>query len=351
MIFKRISILLTVAFALGQSPAGEPVRAGIDVPEPKLIRKVGIDCPNAWSISSVFPVSGPAVLNILIDEQGVVADVTTQAYQWPEFLQPAISAVKQWHFLPTYLNGRAVPVAATAVILFLYDYIYLPSFSLEARGIRPITNGTSCRFPVTMNHEGDLKEMPDPEDKPVFEKRLSDGTLQKITHKETCAGQKRKEYWLIPTSDAPFSSIERRLQLQEPLTKYTLQIPQYRFPDSGYIAYEHPGLKRLYYTTLLVSSGSQLIQLAGVDPTVKPPKLKIDFSHLVESLKDDSGYKNGAIHFFTVFVDDKGIILGVAKQYANETVLSALSNATVLAPGTRNGKPVPTAVIVAIPVK
>lgn len=321
---KWIPIILACTFVLAQLPAQEPLRAGIDVPEPKLIKKVKIDYTEADMIARKM---GRVVLKILIDEQGAVADIK-DIISFEAFQNTVKTTVKKWRFSQTFVNGKAVPVTATVVFDFS---LFSTPFSIDlGKWMLCLSPIDACSFPVKMNRAGKLKEEP------------------KEALYRVCAQPAKK---LIPESDVPFLLLERRMKQQDPQVFYDLWTPRYRFPNYGSLEYTRPGLKRLYYSTLLTSNGSQLVQLAGVDPDVKSPQFDIDFNRLAESLKD-SRYKNGSIHFFTLFVDEAGSILGVeSSNTKNEAVVKTLSNATVTASGTRNGKPVPTAVIVAITVE
>jgi hypothetical protein len=343
-----ISIILAFALVPAKSPAQEKTfRAGIDVPEPKIVKKVEIDYPDLtkhW-----FFGNHPVVLDILINERGLVTDIKERSYD-ASVLETVNAAVKQWLFTPTIVNGRAVPVTATLVVLFSLGYTPYP-IDLGTSGIYVKSPpGNMCVFPAILTHDGKLKELQDVPS--ITMQDAVSGEVKNVSLKEYCSKQPATNYSVIAESDTPFSIIESKLQSPEPHTIYVLASSRYSFP-MYYPTIEHskPGVVRLYYSTLLTRNGSELIQLAGIDPDVKPPKFDIDFSHLSEFLKD-SRYKAGAVYFFTVFVDEKGKILGFGySERKNEAVLTALSHATVITPGTRNGMPVPTAVIVAIPVK
>lgn len=104
MKFKWITIVIAFAFVLAHSPAREPFRAGIDVPEPKLIKKVEIDYPDI--VGNSFTGNGPVVLDILVNEQGFVTNVTERMYD-AQVLDTAKATVKQWRFSSTYVDGKA----------------------------------------------------------------------------------------------------------------------------------------------------------------------------------------------------------------------------------------------------
>jgi hypothetical protein len=313
-----ILIFLAFAFMRAQSQAQEPVRAGIDVPEPKLIKKGEIDYPAQTWLGNA---AGAVVLSLLIDEHGSVIKATLW-HSDADFIAAAESVVKEWQFTPTFINGRAVQVLATVIILYAQRQTSL-IVDLEPRTLilSPVMIGYFCDIPAKMDRFGNLKKEP---------------------NKSQC-----KSFYLIPNNDVPFSQIEKLMKRRSKI--YILHSPRYRFPDWE-IENAQSGIKRLYYSALISSSESQIIQLACIDPDVEAPKLDIDFARLAESLKD-SNYPNGAIYFFTIYVDERGNILCLECPRRDEAAKNLLSEARVLSPGTRNGKPVPTAVVVAIPVK
>ena len=77
---KIIVILCAFTLAITQLPAGETLWVGVDVPEPKLIHKVQIAYPPP-DVVFVYPYVGPAVLDIIISEQGAVTEVAGRYFE------------------------------------------------------------------------------------------------------------------------------------------------------------------------------------------------------------------------------------------------------------------------------
>lgn len=88
---------------------------GGSVQEAKLIRKVEPEYPE---LAKRARVQGVVILQVLVDEQGNVADVKIIRGH-PLLNQAAVEAVKQWKYSPTLLNGEPVPVVATVTVNFV----------------------------------------------------------------------------------------------------------------------------------------------------------------------------------------------------------------------------------------
>jgi len=289
--------------------AGEPLRVGIDIPEPKLIKKVDISYP--------ILVEGPVVLEILINETGEVSKIKPKLYD-PAILEAATSAVREWRFSPTYRDHKAVSIEATVVVVFTMNSNPL----VVDLGKEAISGGAvSGWIPtvVRMDCTGKLKP---------FDERVS------LPNPSVYHG-----LWVIPDPDVPFSVLEEAIKTRIPMGMNRLETPKYRF-----------SIERLYYSVLLVSSGSNLIQRPGGDPDVHPPKFDVDLTRLANSMR--SQYPKGAVLFYTIFVDEKGAIQGIETSNApKQEIVDAFSRVQAIKAGDRNGIPVPTAVLLAIPVQ
>ena len=109
-----------VGGAVGAAPPppppapGQPVRVGGNVRAPMQTRKVSPVYP---PIAQSARVQGVVILEVLIDEQGRVADARVLR-SIPLLDQAAIDAVRQWEYTPTLLNGAPVPVIMTVTVQF-----------------------------------------------------------------------------------------------------------------------------------------------------------------------------------------------------------------------------------------
>jgi TonB family protein len=81
----------------------------------KLIREVTPVYPVAAIMQRI---SGLVILNITIDENGDVGEIQVAGEAHPLLVDSAITAVKQWKYSPTVLDGNPIPVTATVTVNF-----------------------------------------------------------------------------------------------------------------------------------------------------------------------------------------------------------------------------------------
>lgn len=91
-----------------------PVRVGGVIQAPAKLVHVAPIYP---SIALAARKEGLVILEAVIDEDGSVREVRSLRPE-PLFEEAAITAVRQWRFSPTRLNGDAVPVVMTVTVSF-----------------------------------------------------------------------------------------------------------------------------------------------------------------------------------------------------------------------------------------
>ncbi len=95
-------------------PPARPLRAGIDVREPRRVRNVEPVYPQ---IAVDSRVQGIVILECEIDTRGRVDNVKVLSGN-VLLKNAAVEAVKQWLYTPTLLNGVPVPVLMTVTLTF-----------------------------------------------------------------------------------------------------------------------------------------------------------------------------------------------------------------------------------------
>jgi TonB family protein len=100
------SLMAFLAIALA-AQQNEPVRVDDNAQEKKLIKRVEPVYPdNARHI----PVSGPVILEVVVNEKGEVIDAKIVKGGNPLIQKPVRNAVMQWRYAPYYVDGKPVPV-------------------------------------------------------------------------------------------------------------------------------------------------------------------------------------------------------------------------------------------------
>ncbi|MYJ05752.1 MAG: energy transducer TonB, partial [Acidobacteria bacterium] len=95
-------------------PPPEPVRVGGNISPPTKVR----DVPPVYPpVAQQARVQGVVILEAVIGPTGAVTDVKVLR-SVPLLDEAAITAVKQWQYTPTLLNGVPVPVIMTVTVNF-----------------------------------------------------------------------------------------------------------------------------------------------------------------------------------------------------------------------------------------
>ena len=92
----------------------DPIKVGGNVQESKLIRRVEPVYPE---LAKRARVQGRVILVVTVDEEGNVSDIRVSSGH-PLLDEAALTAVRQWKYSPTLLNGEPVPVIATVTVIF-----------------------------------------------------------------------------------------------------------------------------------------------------------------------------------------------------------------------------------------
>ena len=90
---------------------------GGNVQSSKLINRVE---PRYPELAKRARIQGIVLLQVTVDELGHVADVKVIRGH-PLLNEGAVSAVSQWIYSPTLLNGEPVPVIATVTVNFILN--------------------------------------------------------------------------------------------------------------------------------------------------------------------------------------------------------------------------------------
>ena len=93
-----------------------PIKVGGNVQESKLIRRVEPVYPE---LAKRARVEGRVLLVVTVDEEGNVSEIRViGGHQL--LVEAALSAVRQWKYSPTLVNGEAVPVITTVTVRFSF---------------------------------------------------------------------------------------------------------------------------------------------------------------------------------------------------------------------------------------
>jgi len=117
---SQYAALLITVVAAG-SPfclsADDTIYTAVDL-NPVPIKTPPPDYPSEMRRSGI---SGVVAVTIVIDENGVVVSANATKSSHPDFISPAVEAVKRWKFKPAKKDGAVVKMKVTVPIRFNVD--------------------------------------------------------------------------------------------------------------------------------------------------------------------------------------------------------------------------------------
>jgi TonB family protein len=286
-----LNILLCGSLA-SMSQQRQPIRVGGNVQESKLIHRVEPVYPEEAVVAGI---QGVVILVVTVNERGVVTDVHVVSGH-PFLIRSAVDAVSQWRYSPTYLNGEAVPVAATVTVIY----------KIAAR--------------LVLDELGILK---DPKsgvevDELIEQLRKSQGPVA-----------------VNPSPKAPFNLVEEKLRtLRDHGIRVAMANPLYVFHD-GSLFYSIPGLAT---EPKLVLDREHLIDIACASGKI-PTAFNLDLK-VVTTLT------------YRLFLSGTGNLLSVQRLQGPEIpeIETELARTPIITPAFVGDDPVPAVVTVKIPI-
>jgi TonB family protein len=263
------------------------------VQESKLLVKVNPVLPEKARQARV---SGMVILQVLVNEDGEVADVKVLRGH-PLLDDAAVEAVRQWRYSPTFLNGEPVPVIAAVNAIF-----------------------NTGRLSVTLDQAGNLRD-------PVSQLEVPD-LIQAM--KMSPGG-----VTINPSPNAAIPDIEFALQQLQSDGIVNLQVPGFVVRDG-----------RLFAT---VGYGPE----AG---DITAPSLAFDNDRLARIAKSSGLVENLPPRekplLYQVFMNEVGEIVGLQQVRGPQipAVENELMRTRVVSPGRRGGEPVPVVFFVEVAV-
>lgn len=111
------SLVLVCSLRKADSPSGQrrnQIKIDGNIQKPSLIKRVTPVYPDA---AKAFRIMGQVILQVTIDEEGNVEEITTKSGDW-YLVAAAIEAVQQWKFSPVFIGGSPASVIVTVEVMF-----------------------------------------------------------------------------------------------------------------------------------------------------------------------------------------------------------------------------------------